>query len=691
MFGSAITHEIQPFKPFDEAKPFDYHRGEENRVPCSFKEVNRNPWEPPSFYTKIIRTWVLQLLWVYSLEHKDSIVGGRYTLQLFIAPFVVKNNNDLLIYNFRQTRELYCLPYNQYLADSANIGGKRGTENSYIGNWFNSLYQEFIEPELRTNQSITRIVKYYDLLRKLPAYKQEIGNLKITTTKEFTNEITKGIRDCISMSVARKDTKVNEENAANSKYFPMLNGFVSFEYQNGGKMTYHKDNYGIYMKGHTLIPYEKNYDYSCPMMKEATEAINAIFPNDPETIEEHDYALKIMATYLIQCRHDQFTINYGTGGEGKTVFGDMCSALLGSPSVGSTGYLTEGDEEIKFSTPCGLATTIEPEAIFHEKQMHGHDEGGVVELNGKRLCVIQEPPNKNGMETLKSANLKKIVGGASVSGSHKYGMNETFTANAHISIQTNTLYNIDDTTNGTARRTIVMPYHAHFINEGMIVSEAIRKHKFTKKADETICEKINNSIPFRQALFYMLVPYAEKLVQDRIAAMSQIVAPVSIKNLVQNYIKSSGGSLSLWLSSNIVSQPRGFISVKSIIDEIYNMGLRMRKVHAAGNPCDALGATSLWRAQIGNKLTTTFVGSIYKLKDEFIVENDQNRATVVEGINEQIAELAKSETFSQDEYRQVFETAAVNNLNMSRFPAGFDDLYILNYVCLVDFEQLDFI
>ena len=701
----------------DEIQAFD---GKDNvRNNLEFKDVLRtleNDYHAnnsPSrlFYENIIRRWAMMFMFVTLYESTQLTEAIRATITAFTRYFIWENKESatetlLYIYNVKQTFELEKYPYNQWICD---IPEKQSGKASgvHTKSWFKNIYTSIIDEELRTSNKYNRL----QILTK--AAEQAIDcqlTKKLNPLADFNKGIDNMFDNIISSRAQERNVSPTEISIVNSNFFPMRNGLLEFDAIDG-EVLFHTDNYRHYMKAHTNVIWDDNYDYSNPTAKRIDEMWKQIYPVE----EERTYVLRLFSSVLhSSANKDQIPILYGGGSEGKSVICNAITAMLGSDGIGRTGLLVEGNRKYTIENPCGLASSMKTEAILVASK-GGHDEGGVINLYNKRFCTVQEPNTEVSKNRFNCARLKELTSGSQVSGRNIFKGARSFIPNCLIPIQTNTILGYTEDTDAMRRRISVITHRTKFITEAN--KNKVRHLKYKFSADPKLNSNLCENPVYWQAVFYSLLPYAKELIKNKFLPISNIPKPSEIVKHTNGSFTSSNGLIG-WFNQNIYESVNGVIHIRKLVNDV--------QIAHGDKPASGILSTrndNEQQKEIHKQIEGTFSGAIFKLKPEFITQGrrktvsdeliemimkefaslettvENNGETLVNDINEQssvknideplvkdISEQSSttstnesSSVFFDDIKNKYFEHCAISNMSHSAIEGTHDDLFIIGY------------
>lgn len=584
-------------------------------------------------YNNVIKSWLRMFICVmyYNLnaENSDAI---RKSISCFVSHFTYKTKSGdeeiTYIYNTRQTEDLFKYPYNQWIIDKGS---------SLIKNWFVYIYQTFIDGELQNQKKIKFIDGFIDMLKTIQPFEIK-STATITPLTNIDSDIEK-IKNNVLLSSENKKNKPTKLNiVGDSVYFPMRNGILEFVTQesekqsriilmnkHAGDVVFHHYNFDKYMDAYTNVYYDENYNYSNPIYKIVDEVFKQIYENE----EVREYVLTMFAQTLHSYgARDQIHQFYGTGSEGKSLINNAISSMLGCGQniIISTKHSNNYKYDItnickEMRIPFGLATTIDAKTVMTESKST-HDTGGVVELENKRFASVAEPNTHNYGTDLNVSTCKRIIGDSTISGRKIYKESIVFSPKVYITIQTNEVLGYSEDNDAVARRFGVILHESKFITSALTRVEKVNRKIRSKSypVNSELSEHFAYDPAYWEALFRILLPYAQKFIRDRKKGLSDVKKPEHLEELFKHSRLRSNGLVG-WLAKNYIEKPYAVRSVANIIKFIIDTDIATS--NASGDSIMDASMKKLPREQknigIANCLTTRFgsMDKIFKLRDEF--------------------------------------------------------------------------
>ena len=653
---NGITDEIQPFR--ERSKSTENPRSGvtfDDVIPGQ-ANVNTSIALEESFYVRIIRLWSLMFLFVEYYNTNSIQEAIRAIISAFIRYYIWDQRNSngetsVYIYNIHQTKALTAYPYNQWILDNSN--------GDNLKSWIKSIYLHFINKELLTTNKTQRLMSFIDNLSDANIPIQDNYIKAVRPLSNFDTDMDNIFKNVLSAFTQERYAPPKELNVTTSPYFPMRNGIL--EFKEDGSYRFHTDNHDKYMNGYTNVVWDDKYDYSSPEYKAVQKMIRKIYPLD----EEREFALYMYSSVLhgIGLR-DLFIILFGTGGDGKTTMSNAMQAMLGGDGISQHVQMEENGKIIYIENPCGLSSSMKTETILTANKS-SHDEGGVIQLKNKRYCSVQEPdPNLSGGK-LNCAKIKEILSGTPLVGREIYKKAEAFVPNCLLTLQTNIMLGYSEDTDAIRRRISIVLHRAKFTTS--VNKDKMETLEFKHKADPMLNSHLTNNPKYWQALFYILLPYAQNLIKMKYLPLSNIPRPESIINSTNESFSHSNGLVG-WLNKNIVKLDGRFIKVSDLITTI-------RSYHNSEKKnCSGILTTNNIHGQtneICQQLFGTFIGRIYKLKSKFY---NSRKNEIKDGF-----EIVASNSYTNDMLiNEYFNKYAVESMERSDV-IDKSDLYIIGY------------
>ena len=452
-----------------------------------------------------------------------------------------------------QCIQLCVIPYNQWIKDTTD-----NLQNITI-NYYNML-----KPLLETS---TADKKIYPLMNLCGAVNINFIPIKRNYIKPLGNFGKSGyssIFDNLIRSEKATRIKFEELNPATTPIFPVRNGLLIWDMD--GNYHLSTDNYKIYFPVQLNLIYDPDFiNKHDEEYKIIEDAINKIFPIE----EEKEYILKCMSSVLNGViRKDTLFIQYGTGSDGKSFFGNIIMSMLGETSFRGTSEYYELIKGKLRSIPSytntkGLGSSAKSSLLLDAQgKANETDEGGKVNLINSRYCCIQEPDMKT-QGVINGSVVKDILSGSAVNvrGIYKESMTTQF--NPIVVLQTNSHMSIDDSTDGAKRRVKYIRMRSKFATA--TTEETFSKLEFHFEADSNLEKKIVENPILKSALLAILLPYCSNLIKSGIKSISDIIMPESYKRETANFFSEASGGFGAFSEVFLTSNTERFIPFNKLL------------------------------------------------------------------------------------------------------------------------------
>lgn len=677
-----ITEEIRPFK----SNPKNIF--ENIREGISFDEYFDNG-KLFHKYNQVIKLWCLFSVCECYFNCFDSSTAIRQTLESFTKYFIFYANHqanpELYIYNIRQTRTLRAYPYNQWIKDNAQLT---------IG-WILNLANQFMTEQLKTQNKDKFINPFLKQLSYFD-FNTSVQNPSIDTFKNITQEIKNLTKDISFICSAKSNSEITPKSimvCGDCPYFPMRNGILEFitkETENRkdvldlgkkcGDIIFHYNNFGLYLDGYTNVEWNEDYNYKNPIYEKVDRTFREIYPHyDPDgDTQVCDYVKMMFAQTLHSVgSRDQIHQFYGSGGEGKSLINNALLAMLGSDA--NTVIQTINHKDSTMINPYGLGVTISARGLITSNKT-SHDSGGLIEAKNKRFMTLQEPDTSTTTNMNVSVG-KQLTSESTISGRQIYRKAESFQPKLYITIQTNQILGYSEDTDAVTRRYGVIFHRAKFVTSALRSRKL--NSKFVHQADASLNDSFNRDPRYWEALFRVLLPYAQKFIREDLQALSNIDKPKSMDTLMNISKRGSSGLLG-WFLTHIVKSPGSLLSLQMIIGYILNAE-RLAKTNGDGSIFDSIAGggvapQSVKVNAIIELLNSKFGNSnLYKLK-EYFKDPTTGAYSTTGKIDGQIVELGPSIT--EEQRVLYFEEYSIPNINVAIEADGrldYNSIYLIDY------------
>ncbi len=606
-----ITKEIKPFNAehkdisFDEAFPEDF-----SADPYNYGTI--------SHYVKTVRLWCLMFLFTGFYEAQDLCDAVRMIMTSFTRKFIwidsSKKDPVTWLYNIKQTDSLEAYPYNQWIEDP------KGSETEQ---WMSVIYDRFIRPSLLT---IDRNYNIDALMGTMENAGIGLDGRIMSKLKPFGNLGTEISTICKNVfKTFGGNPRPKMLHAAQADYFPMRNGWLKWIIKDGqptGEYEFLTDTHDLYMGRYTQVQWAgplEQYDKNCIEYRAVKRVIEQIYPDE----DGREFCMRMFASVLYGTGYkDRLFVMYGTGSDGKTTIVNAVQALLGQSGFGADATIIENGKHIALNRNLkGLASTMKAEALLvNASAKSSHDEGGISEAVDVRLCNTQEPQLDNkGRVTLNGATIKGVLSGTASSTRKIYQEATSSVINALIIMQTNYKPYVDDPTDGLKRRFTMYQHKSKFItNEAS--SFINTEHHF--KADAAVAKALTDDPKYWQALFYILLEYAQKNLRERALPLSKLVMPPCVEDACEEiftkYVISVMGAISNVIEK-VSDTELGIINFNYLKDKLKKWNEKIpNQGEELNHPyrfCEARKPDDIDK-EITRGLVQYFGGHMYRLKEE---------------------------------------------------------------------------
>ena len=582
------------------------------------------------------------------------------------------------IYNQFQCYKLYEYPYNQWIVDKSDI--------------FHDITISQYEVLVSLLESTAAKYNIYPLMNCFGGALNNIIPIKRIVIKPLMNFGKSGyssIRDGVYCSAKTTTQKFDEYDPATSHVFPVRDGWIIWNMD--GTFEYSRNNYKRFMPVYTNLIYDENFATKHEKEYEMTQKyIREIFP----VADERDYVMKCVSTVLNgKIRKDTLIIQYGTGADGKSFFSNAIMAMLGEKAYkfNSSNCSTE---EIKGRIVAinnvpnseSLGTSAKSTLLLASQgKANDTDEGGKVQLRGKRYCCLQEPDMKTSDGIINGSVVKDILSGAPVALRGLYEATQTVQLNSLLFLQTNSHMKIDDTTDGTKRRVKYIRMKSKFYSE--TTKETFKNLEYHFKADPDLEQRIVSSNILKSALFNILMPYCKGLLKDHKLSISDIPIPASYQRDSNEFFSEASRGFGAFAEQFLRNNAERFIPFGVLLDKAVkvnkgNVNIDISSVKDRfGKGCltEFLGEKIMKsdmrsRESLVKIMSDFFVGKIYIARPEVL--DDEEFEKIVS--NEREDRPQDGWTLSFDEFRDKFlDVNAKSEIKAyTKDKNGFKDVFI---------------
>lgn len=607
------------------------------------------------FYKKIVCSWISMYLFVELYRSKSLEEAMRVVVSAFIHSNVMRVTNmkgkvSVYIYNIRQTNDMKCCPYYQWIIDT--------DDGENIKSWIKMLYVKYIKNELDTEIKTDRLDVMFKLLERSGIeFNYDVKN-NVKPLRSFDKDIQTIFRNVIASAPQSLPTELD---GATSKYFPMRNGLL--EFKKSGDIELKTDNHKFFMSVYTNVVWNEGYNYNCPCFQKVKRMFETIYPRE----DEREYVSLIMSSVLYgPIEKDLLVILYGTGADGKTTICLALENMLGSEGNSLSVKVKEFGKDVFYKNPNGLAASMKTETLFSSKTKE-HDEGGGIQLKNKRMVSLQEPdPNISGGK-INFATFKAFTSGSPITQRGIFQKAESFRPNVLYLLQTNIMLEPSEDNIATQRRTVVIKHRTKFATN--TTKETMKNYEKVIDADPTLYNELASNHEMWEAMFRYLLPYAQRLVREGYKSLSSIPQPESVRRATKELFCRSSG-VAGWMRKNLMKIEGKVIKVVSLVE---HMKMKHVQLKRSGG-----GFLTEHSGEKQNKeileAIAGFGGSLYRLKDEFYEDG-------MIGVkqNDDIDNLEGIELETNDELKKKYFTKyALASCNDS-YLNDYSDLYLVGY------------
>ena len=512
-------------------------------------------------FLSIAQIWLA--LEFYEQQNLENVIA-EFIKNWIIYSISLKNEGvkekEVFIYNQFQTPKLYEYPYNQWIKDSSGI------LHDIIINKY-ELFKKLLETSY-ANFNIYPLLECFCNCYRCEFTQVLRKKFTIRPLPNFGKYGYQSIYDGIQHSEKASAQKFDEFDPVNAPVFPIRNGWLIWE--TNGSFRISEDNYKTYMPVYTNLYFDPDFEKHHKTEFDRTiKYIREIFPIE----EEREYILKCISSVLTgTIRKDTLIIQFGTGADGKSFFSNAVLAMLGEKaykfnSGKSTEEVIKGVRVKINNVPNSesLGTTPKSSALL-ERQANSHDtdEGGKVQLIGKRYACFQEPDVRISGGMLNANTIKDILSGTAVSLRELYKSAKTVQLNPLLFLQTNSRLKIDDSTDGTKRRIKYIHMRSKFYTE--TTKATFKNLKFNFKANVDLEMSITSSIDFKSALFNILIPYCQDLLRSGIKSISDITLPESYLKDSSQFFSDATGGFGAFSEAFLENNPERFIPFNYLLE-----------------------------------------------------------------------------------------------------------------------------
>lgn len=499
---------------------------------------------------KQIKYFIIYIYILYGYKYNWKKLKTTCTILFYLCKYyiLIYKGSDKIKYYFYNTRLLESFipyPYNQWIIDEKNV---------FINDLYKFVYTELFDPTLyTTNNSIYKISYIKNILNiitSLPGFEKLEKNffMSYDNISELNKKISENLSDLIKpdLNIVFHKTHIN------CGYIPVRSGIIrikidckfnkpmkSWNYEEFNPMfeysyEFSKDNRNIVLDHYSNVPFE--YETS-------TNLVNKMLRQILSDNKTYNYVL----SYLSYGVHslgdrDMLFIAHGSGSDGKTVLSTMYKLALGK-NISET-VITEniGNKKytFKYINPNTFVTTMSANALI-EKSNHSssHNEGGKANLNGARVCIMEEPENNSHGVVFNSSLIKELTGGGEINARRIYQSSEQFKPNALLFLAMNNDIEFTEADIAMRRRIVAYRFEHKFVQVNMTNDIKI-DNQTTFLANDSINEYINNPKHW-SAFFSLLLSTSLRSIGNYGLNLSSIPMTSNIKLYTNNLFERTIG------------------------------------------------------------------------------------------------------------------------------------------------------
>lgn len=670
MFCEGITTEIEPFTRFrsythqtcyvndnDEQLIEDENTNEEIVSFCHVDpkfNVDEQNNIIDKTYEQVIKLW-------FSICLTFNFISSNFQLQPAIKNTIgafIKNYisvditgatqrrdkyKNILIYNVRQTIELEKYPYNQWIPDR---GG-----NILLDVWATKLYQHYIVDCLTQEFNDNKIYGFIKLFVENSIYAERVlGSIKVLPHAD--KDLNEMLNNIIKTHPTESWNAPSEIDIEKANIFPMRNGWLEFYWKSDEKpyvIKFSYNNRDKYTESHTNIPWvgdlnvylnwinqsenkeaKQAYERVCEMVKQ-------IYPIK----EELEYNMSLFSSVLYgNDEKNMIHVMYGTGADGKTTITTAIFSMLDSEGFTNDVYITEHGRKIQLEPLEGLGSTMKADTLLvTTSKAGGHDEGGRACMIHKRFISVAEPDQHLSGGNLNGAAIKEITGGGAIQARKIFKGAVSVQANSFITFQTNDFPGTDDTSKGFRRRLSVYQHLSKFKTDEELNDISSDNIEYKFRADNTLNENLIKNIYYKQAMFYYLLPFAIRNIENNWRSLQKIPKPQSVLDSINKVLTKASG-ITKWFTENIEecttfvdklgNKQLPIINIKSMLDKMVKSNRESRDDRLWRGFKD----TNEEQKHIIRAIQNYFEQEIFKLQDKYYIHND--KSTVINTSDKQL-------------------------------------------------------
>ena len=647
----------------------------------------------------------------------------RTTIASFIKMFINVNMSgatrqlgrykEILIYNIRQTNELERYPYNQWIKDS--------NASILLDIWATKLYRHFIENCLTQEYNDTKMYGFIKLFTESGVYGSKFAISSIKVLPNADKDLSEMLKDIIKTHPTESWCTPSAIDIEKSNIFPMRNGWLEFYWKSSKTasgyeenkpcmIVFNKNNRSKYTDAHTNIPWVGDIDDYLAWIelpeniqaKEAHEAVVRMFNQIYPVKEELDYNMAIFASVLYgNDEKNMIHVQYGTGADGKTTVNTAIFSMLDSEGYTNDVYIEEHGRLIQIESLDGLGSTMKAEALLVVSgNSGGHDEGGRSCMIHKRFISVAEPDQHLSGGNLNGAAIKELTGGGAIQARKIYKGSVSVQANCLITFQTNDFPGTDDTSRGFRRRLSVYPHRSKFrTNDELQYDKTTNNLEYIYPSDNALAENLTKNIYYKQAVFYFLLPYAKRNIENGWRSLQKIPKPQCVMQAI-NQVLSRASGITKWFCDNleeydetIMPKTLPIINLASMLEKMIKTNRENQIVKLWKKCADVNEENKLLIRSIQNY----FEQQIFILQDKYYITN--NKSKTIDKSNKDLQLFLKATAIDKsivnlEQYsdlsvlqKEFLSSFAVNSVSVSQM-SNYEDLFLVGYVLKKQNEQV---
>lgn len=602
-------------------------------------------------------------------QNFDSILQDscKMLMKHFIYVDSNKKTTSVYIYNFKQIVELSNYPYNQWL-----YIGDSETCKSILKIWIKQLYDNIYQPMLGELHEGNKFLKLYlglitgvyplILINK----NQTPLKLLITTSSEsrfFESCMLELLKSTIN------NFKIKKYETSNCNYLAVQNGVLEYKYNtqlNKYTCDLVEDSYHILLQSHCSAIFYKDYNTDNVYYKTIIDVLKSVYPLE----SEREFMLQMFSsTVCPMIKKDKFMFVYGKGSDGKSTISSILTLMLG----GCNGITKRRDgKSVNIQNTKSYASSMDANTLTDKKNRGSCDEGGVINLFNRTLCIIQEPSNSE----IITSYIKDWTSQGQTHAREMYQSDVQFISNCLIICETNNLPKFDVTDDAIRRRVVVYNHKSKFVTTTNKPYYKLCNQNFIKNANQELIDTIRDNMEYWDALLYILIQYALNVLNNgRKLILSDITTPSDIIQFTDKTFGSSS-NLGIWLDRNIIYQDIEhekiqWMSIKELINHIQEAHNQF--ITDSILTTDEKNNNSL----IITRLTEKYRDRIFQLRPELISKSNVGKF-IIDNIklNNIIGEINISDSNYSEIIDKYTTGSALTDINVS-LSKGYDDLVIM--------------